>query len=139
MISCTQFAGSNRIFQTRFSASSGFDPFVSFCFLLMLVALGLLFSGCSKKSDAETKITAPSEASQYAPKPQPLPASRPIATTATPEEVAGQLTLELRRYVSFTRSIPKNFEDFVANDPIQFPPPPAGKKYVIVDGKVILQ
>jgi len=47
--------------------------------------------------------------------------------------------MELRRYIAYTRSIPKSFEDFVAHDPIRFPAPPPGKKYAISGGKVVLQ
>src|ERR1039458_6272276 len=83
---------------------------------------------------------APGVAASRGPAGQPLPASsQAIAANATASEVAGQLTMELRRYVAYTRSIPKNFEDFTAHDPIKFPPPPPGKRYVITGGQVVLQ
>jgi len=49
-----------------------------------------------------------------------------------------QLSLELRRYVVSTRSVPKNFEDFAAKSHLQIPPPPAGKKYIIQGHAVVL-
>ena len=122
--------------------------------LFMFVALGataiLGCGGCHKKTDKKTppseSVPAPTTANATAapaprgPVAQPLPArSQGIATSANIEAVTAQLTLELRRYVAYTRTIPKNFEDFTAHDPITFPPPPAGKKYIITGGKVVLQ
>jgi hypothetical protein len=49
-----------------------------------------------------------------------------------------QLTLELRRYVVSTRSVPKDFEAFAAKSQVQAPPPPAGKKYAIKNQAVVL-
>ena len=49
-----------------------------------------------------------------------------------------QLTLELRRYVVGTRSVPKDFEEFAAKSRVQAPPPPAGKKYAIKAQAVVL-
>ena len=117
--------------------------------LLLGVAAGILFCGCHKKSEAQAPPpeTAPAPTTAAAATPaahgpvaQPLPASsQTIAANATADEVAGQLTLELSRYVAYTRNIPKSFEDFVAHDPVKFPPPPPGKKYVITGGQIILQ
>jgi hypothetical protein len=110
----------------------------------------VLLCGCHKKSDAKstppetvslpTTANAPAAPAPRGPMPQPLPAGSPtIAADASTEVVTAQLTRELRRYVAYTRTIPKNFEDFAAHDPVKFPPPPAGKKYVITGGKVVLQ
>jgi len=49
-----------------------------------------------------------------------------------------QMTLELRRFVVSTRSVPKDFDDFVARSHAQFPPAPAGKKYRIQDQAIVL-
>jgi hypothetical protein len=49
-----------------------------------------------------------------------------------------QLSLELRRYVIRTRSVPKDFEDFLAKSGAQVPAAPAGKKYAIQDQAVVL-
>ena len=40
-----------------------------------------------------------------------------------------QLSLELRKYVVRTRSVPRNFENFITKYNVQAPAPPAGKKY----------
>lgn len=49
-----------------------------------------------------------------------------------------QLSFELRKYVVGTRSVPRNFEDFVAKSHLQVPPAPAGKKYAIQNQAVVL-
>src|ERR1035438_7150496 len=108
--------------------------------LLLGLATGIMFCGCHKKSEAkapppetvEAAVPAAAAPASYRPAAQPLPpSSQAIAAGASADEAAGQLTLELRRYVAYTRNIPKNFDDFAAHDPIKFPPPPPEKKYVI--------
>jgi hypothetical protein len=47
-----------------------------------------------------------------------------------------QLSHALRKYVAGSRSVPKDFNDFLVKSGVQLPPPPAGKKYVI-QGQVI--
>ncbi len=49
-----------------------------------------------------------------------------------------QLSLELRKYVVSTRSVPKDFEEFAAKSRVQIPPAPAGKKYAIQGQAVVL-
>lgn len=49
-----------------------------------------------------------------------------------------QLTSELRDYVLHTRSVPKNFEEFVAKSGVQAPAPPPGQKYAIQKKAVVL-
>jgi len=49
-----------------------------------------------------------------------------------------QLTPELRNYALHTRSVPKNFEEFIAKSGVQAPAPPAGKKYAIQKKAVVL-
>jgi len=123
----------------------------------IVLALGLVLTltgvcGCHKKTAAEpppqsapvtadattAKPTAP--LASYRPPPQALPAVSPaVPADATAEVATGQLSRELRRYVAYTRTIPKSFEDFTAHDPIKFPPPPAGKKYFIDGADVVLK
>ena len=67
------------------------------------------------------------------------PSHLELAPNATAEDATGQLSMELRRYVLSTRTIPKNFDDFAARHPMKFPPPPAGKHYAIEEGKVVLR
>jgi hypothetical protein len=62
-----------------------------------------------------------------------------IADTGDINATLQQLTKELRDFVVRTRSVPKNFEEFAAKSQISFPPPPQGKKYVIVKQEVVLQ
>ena len=61
-----------------------------------------------------------------------------IPDTGDPNAVVSRLSLELRRYVLRTRTAPESFEDFVAKAQVQAPPPPAGKKYLIQAGAVVL-
>ena len=49
-----------------------------------------------------------------------------------------QLSLELRRYVIRTRSVPRTFEEFASKSQVRYPPPPAGKKYAIQNQEVVL-
>jgi hypothetical protein len=49
-----------------------------------------------------------------------------------------QLSVELRRYVARTRSVPQTFDDFVAKSGVLTPPPPPGKKYAIENQAVVL-
>ena len=61
-----------------------------------------------------------------------------LPETSDMSATLNQLSLELRKYVVRTRSVPKNFEEFVAKSHVQVPPPPAGKKYAIQDQAVVL-
>jgi hypothetical protein len=117
---------------------------------LLLVAA--LAAGCKKQGPEPSA----GEASNAAPPDQSAPAAAaarspgaPVPQTYTPAKIAApessdmsatlnQLSLELRKYVVSTRSVPKNFEEFVAKSHIQVPPAPAGKKYVIQGQAVAL-
>ena len=116
--------------------------------LLILPALG-----CGKKSPP-APVPAPAVENSPAPVVAPVAAPRvpgpPVAHPAPPSQVslpanatadaaADQLTMELRRYVLTTRSIPKTFEDFAAKHPMKFPPAPAGKHYAIEEGKIVVR
>ncbi len=61
-----------------------------------------------------------------------------ISESADTDATLRQLSLELRKYVSRTRNVPKTFEDFVASAQIKAPPPPAGKEFAIEDQAVVL-
>jgi len=65
------------------------------------------------------------------------------ATIAPPETsdmsaTLQELSRELRKYVVSTRSVPKNFEEFVAKSHVQIPAAPAGQKYKIQGQAVVL-
>jgi hypothetical protein len=117
-----------------------------------LVLFAALAAGCSKQNPGPSA----GGASNAAPPDQPVPASAavrspgaPVPMPYTPATIAApqnsdmsatlsQLSLELRKYVVSTRSVPKNFEEFVAKSHVQIPPAPAGKKYIIQDQAVVL-
>jgi len=70
----------------------------------------------------------------------PVAASRQAAVVAESGDalaILGQLSMELRKYVS-APSVPKNFEEFIAKSQVQAPAPPAGKKYAIQNQAVVL-
>jgi len=52
--------------------------------------------------------------------------------------VLGDLSSQLRKYVLVTRSAPKSFEEFADKAHLQAPPPPAGQKYAIQSGQIVL-
>ena len=107
--------------------------------------------GCGKKSPpapVPTVENTPAPAAPAAPVVRvpgppvahPAPPSQvSLPANATADAAADQLTMELRRYVLTTRSIPKSFEDFAAQHPMKFPPAPAGKHYAIEEGKVVVR
>lgn len=99
--------------------------------LLLAVSFGL---GCKKASPPTAESLArhgpPSMNAGKAPEPIVLPDS------GSPEANLNQLSLALRKYIAGTRSLPKDFNDFLAKSGVQPPPPPAGKKYVI-QGQVV--
>ena len=66
------------------------------------------------------------------------PPAATIADSADVNATLNQLSLELRKYVVRTRSVPKNFEDFISKSNVQAPPPPPSKKYAIRDQAVVL-
>jgi hypothetical protein len=111
-----------------------------------------LAAGCSKHQPAPggnaTTNAAQADASAVVPGAPPssrgpgpmIPPSQAavIADTGDVNATLNQLSLELRKYVVGTRSVPKNFEEFVAKSHVQAPSPPAGKKYAIKDQAVVL-
>ena len=109
----------------------------------LLLALGIV-AGC-KKSDPALPTVDAQGAEQAVPSPRgtDFPTSAAPAVTITQsdnaQETLQQLSLELRRYVVRTHKIPKAFEEFAANSNVQFPPPPAGKKYAIEGQAVVLK
>jgi hypothetical protein len=122
------------------------------CVLSTLLLLAALAAGC-KKHDPEASVGAASNAAPAAPSVlaaavvrspgAPMPTPYAPGTIATPENsdmtaTLQQLSLELRKYVVSTRSVPKNFEEFVAKSQVQIPPAPAGQKYKIQGQAVVL-
>ena len=96
----------------------------------------LLVSGCSKSKPAATPMAASAADTN------PAAAQMPQVPAATPEpvEVAanpdGGVDIKAMNHayigwIMQTRRAPKSFEDYVAQSGVKFPPPPAGKKFVI--------
>jgi len=117
------------------------------CLALMLGAI-VLSAGCGKKSAPPVSNTSPAQTNQEAVSSQPAPAapgsaenSQPVPPTTSAEPAPTdlkELNHALLRWVVQNHYRPKSFEDFVARSNIQVPPPPAGKKYVIQRGFIVL-
>ena len=117
----------------------------------MLLAAAMAM-GCKKPGDGleASAVTNASAADQPGSEAAAPPSSRgpgpmPVASApgviqdqADSTAVLPQLTQELRNYVVRTRSVPKNYEEFIAKSQVQAPPPPAGKKYAIQNKAVVL-
>jgi hypothetical protein len=52
--------------------------------------------------------------------------------------VLGELSRRLRKYVLVSRSTPASFEEFADKAHVQAPPPPAGQKYALDHGQIVL-
>lgn len=116
------------------------------------VLLGLLMTalavGCGKHGPAPaadanaSNLAASADKAPESPR-GPIPMSNAPTTTVVPDSgdidaTLHKLSLELRKYVMRTRSVPKNFEEFAGKSQIQAPPAPAGKKYAIQGQLVVL-
>jgi hypothetical protein len=67
------------------------------------------------------------------------PAAAPVVPdTGNVNAALEALSLELRKYVVRTRSVPRNYEEFAAKSHVQAPPPPPGKKYAIQNQAIVL-
>ena len=123
---------------------------MSRCVLSTLLLLAVLAAGCKKHDPGASAGGASNAASADPSAPAAVAARSPGApvpyaptTIAAPESsdmsaTLHQLSLELRKYVVSTRSVPKNFEEFVAKSQVQIPPAPAGQKYKIQGQAVVL-
>ena len=126
--------------------SSDFPEYLGVMNPVVVVALlALLLTGCKRHENAATPPSnAPDQVQTSADTPPQGPptqvATEPVVVPENSDVNAtlGELSTALRVYVSQTRSAPKDFQDFVAHAQVQAPPPPAGKRYAIVRGKVVL-
>jgi hypothetical protein len=118
-----------------------------FTFSSLLLVTATLAAGCKKQApatSADNAAPADQEASSSVAPPspegrapiQPAPAPIVVPENADVNATLAQLSLELRKYVVRTRSVPKTFEEFAAKSRVQVPPAPAGKKYEI-QGQVV--
>lgn len=121
------------------------------CLWFVLLAAGLAL-GCKKQGaalDVSVATNAPvanqsgsaaaAPPSPRGPGPMPLASAPGVIQDQTDSNaVLAQLSMELRKYVVRTRSVPKNYEEFIAKSQVQAPAPPAGKKYAIQNQAVVL-
>ncbi len=104
----------------------------------------LLALGCKKQQPVPSIASTSQETSSAsAPISQGAPGSNAPAAVVISDggdinTVLHELSLELRRYVVRTHSVPKNFEEFAAKSQTQIPAPPEGKKYAIQGQVVVL-
>jgi ABC-type enterochelin transport system substrate-binding protein len=116
--------------------------------LILLALLAATLTACKKQETASSSQTPTAEqqgttGQEVAPTRAPAPvAAAPVTVTAAENgdvnTTLAQLSLELRKYVLSTKSAPKTFEEFSQKVQLQAPPPPAGKKYAIQKGAVVL-
>jgi hypothetical protein len=120
-----------------------------FTFASLLLLAAALAAGCKKQAPATSAATVvPPDQETSASAPPPSPAGRaPIPTApaavvvpdnADANATLAQLSLELRKYVLRTRSVPRSFEEFATKSRLQVPPAPAGQKYAIQGQAVVL-
>src|SRR5947209_13161814 len=116
----------------------------------LLLAISLA-TGCHKNAPvSETNAAtngvppAPLSVSEAPPSPRgpgpmpPAPASTVVVSDGGINATLEQLSLELRKYVVRTRSVPRTYEEFIAKSHVHAPPPPEGKKYVIENQAIVL-
>lgn len=107
---------------------------------LILCCVCLLVAGCGeRKPDSQSATTDTAVPSPRGPIAAPAaPANIVIPDTGDEIATLTQLSSELRRYVIRSRTAPTDFEDFLAKAGVKAPPAPAGKKYIISNGAVLL-
>jgi ABC-type enterochelin transport system substrate-binding protein len=114
--------------------------------LSCVAALLMVVAGCKKSQPAaETQAPAGDPSAQTVAVPSPRGPPPTVGEVPTPivannsdiNAVLNDLSLELRKYVVRTHTVPKTFEEFAEKSHVQMPPPPPGKKYAI-QGQVIV-
>lgn len=125
---------------------------VSRCVVCALLLVTALAAGCGKHEPAPgagtpagaTPLDQSADSASAPPSPRgpgPMNTTPTTVVASDPGNIDAtllQLTSELRNYVLHTRSVPKNFEEFVAKSGVQAPAPPPGKKYAIQKKAVVL-
>ena len=116
-------------------------------FLACVLLTVLVIVGCkkhetvvsSRPSPTDQAAVAPAGPSPHGPGPMaPDSAAAVVPDTGDMNSTLHDLSLELRKYVVRTRTVPKTFEEFAAKSRVQMPPAPAGKKYAIQGQAVVL-
>ena len=104
---------------------------------LAVMLAALLATGCSKSKPVPVEVSTPPttvEATNPAPAimaaaPVPTQVVIPASPDGTPDlKAINQIYI---RWIVQNRIRPKNLDEFIALSGVRFPPPPAGKKYVI--------
>ena len=108
---------------------------------LCFAFIAIVLAGCGRGGDSKApppnvEVTAPP--SPRAPHSTGDAPATVIADTGNSDATLRQLNQALRDYVVRTRTVPKDFEEFAAKSQVNFPPPPAGKKYAIHGQEVTL-
>jgi len=118
---------------------------MKYCALWALLLGVVLAGGCKKASSeaqaanaTEAQTAADTQAAARGAGPMPMKQHQIVVQEGDTGAALNQLSLELKKYVLRTKTAPRNFEQFVALSKVQPPPPPAGKKYAIQSGKVVL-
>ncbi len=113
----------------------------------VLLMLGLAFSPGCKKSQPAAGDSAAVASEPAAPPSTRGPGIAPLNPATGPVVVPDsgdvnttleRLTTELRKYVVSSRSVPQTFEEFAQKARLEFPPPPAGKKYKLAGQAIVL-
>ena len=110
-------------------------------FTLLALLATLLAVGCKKDQPAAATAPDPNPAAVSPRGPGTVPDAPSVATVPDAGSVDANLhnlASELRNYVVRTRTVPKNFDEFVAKAKLQVPPPPPGKKYAIKGQEIVL-
>jgi len=121
----------------------GLTPSYRLCLWAVLLAAALA-SGCKKQESGPSATVSTNGLAAAPPSPRgpgPMPgATAPavIQPQADLNATLAELTAELRKYVVHTRSVPKNFDEFIAKSQVQAPAPPPGKKYAIQNKAIVL-
>lgn len=110
--------------------------------VVFVALLALLLTGCKRHENAVAPPPSNGDQAQdghpTGPPIHPVTEPTVIDDTGDVNATLGDLSTALRSYVSRTRSAPKDFQDFVTLAQVQAPPPPAGKRYAIQRGQVVL-
>jgi hypothetical protein len=107
-----------------------FSKHVGFAILLAMTSLLACKKAPPPTAESLARHGPPSMSQSAAPEPIVL------QDGGSTEANLNQLSHALRKYVAGSRSVPKDFDDFIKKSGVQPPPPPAGKKYVI-QGQVV--
>ena len=131
------------VHEPLFISQRGLVPLYRLCLWAVLLAV-VPALGCKKHESppSAAELTNGLAAAPPSPRgPGPMPgATAPavIQPQADLNATLAELTAELRKYVVHTRSVPKNFDEFIAKSQVQVPAPPPGKKYAIQNKAIVL-